>query len=622
MKGMDARGRALPEMAETASKWLTRLFQRPGVAPPPVPPPPQPAAPEGFFLPQPPEMLLAAPRRQRLLEHIWQRTSLSRAQFDALYLAPIRRFAELVQLLPASEAHHHAWPGGMLDHGLEAVAFALKMRQSRLLPVGSAPETQAAQGEAWTAAIAYAALLHDIGKAAVDLHVEYEGGAAWHPWHGPLAHPYRFRYVPGRDYRLHGAATGLVLMRVLNAGILDWLSGYPEMWQALLYALAGQPQHAGVLGEVVAQADQASVAQALGGDPAKALAAPRHALQKKLLDGLRYLIREEFKLNQPQASDGWLTQDALWLVNKTVADKLRAHLLSQGFDGIPTGNPALFNVLQEHGIILPAPDGKAIWRAAVASDSGWSHSFTFLRVPPSLIWESDQRPEPYAGSVRAEGEAALKETGESPAQENRVGHGTAEQAPPAMLPPALDPVSLLGLLEPAQGTPVLDDPSPVETPTPVPTIPKTPPTVPLDLPVKADGPETETDGTPSGEHFIRWLRQSIRTRKIIINEAKAKVHTVAGTVFLVTPGIFQRYAQEFLQCADLAKEDGISDWVWAQKQFGRLGLHRKQPDGLNIWVCEVAGPRKTNRLNGYLLERPDVLFDQPMPDNPYLNLCD
>ncbi|MCL1860651.1 MAG: TraI domain-containing protein [Proteobacteria bacterium] len=597
---------------------MFRLFQRDAV--PVSPAAPSTPIPEGLTSPQLAAALLSTSRRQRLLEHIWQRTSLSRTQFDALYLAPINRFAELVQLLPASEAHHHAWPGGMLDHALEAVAFALKMRQSRLLPVGAVPETQAAQGEAWTAAIAYAALLHDIGKVAVDLHVEYGDGTIWHPWHGSLTHPYRFRYVKGREYRLHGAATGLIYMRVLDAGILDWLSSFTEMWHALLYVLAGQYEHAGVLGEIVQQADQASVAQALGGDPAKALSAPKHALQRKLLDGLRYLIREEFKLNQPQASDAWLTQDALWLVSKTVADKLRAHLLSQGIDGIPTDNPALFNVLQEHGIIQPAADGKAIWRARVTGENGWSNSFTFLRAPPALIWESDQRPEPYAGSVRAEGEAVLGETGESPAKENRVGHGTAEQAPPAVLPPALDPVSLLGLLEPAQGTPVLDNPSPVETPTPAPAIPKTPPTVPLDLPVKADGPEAETDGTPSGEHFIRWLRQSIRTRKIIINEAKAKVHTVAGTVFLVTPGIFQRYSQEFLQCADLAKEDGVSDWVWTQKQFERLRLHRKQENGLNIWTCEVSGPRKSNRLNGYLLDRPDVLFDQPMPDNPYLCL--
>src|SRR3546814_3013988 len=80
--------------------------------------------------------LLATPRRQKLLEHIWQRTSLSRRQFATLYLAPLERYAELVQQFPASENHHHAYPGGMLDHGLEIVAYALKLRQSYLLPAG------------------------------------------------------------------------------------------------------------------------------------------------------------------------------------------------------------------------------------------------------------------------------------------------------------------------------------------------------------------------------------------------------------------------------------------------------------------------------------------------------
>src|SRR3546814_1974819 len=85
-------------------------------------------------------------------------------------------------------------------------------------------------------------------------------------------------------------------------------------------------------------ADRASVAQELGGDPARAMAAPKHSLQRKLVNGLRYLLKEELKLNQPEASDGWLTGDALWLVSKTVSDKLRAHLLSQGVDGITANN--------------------------------------------------------------------------------------------------------------------------------------------------------------------------------------------------------------------------------------------------------------------------------------------
>src|SRR6185437_15669654 len=148
------------------------------------------------------------------------------------------------------------------------------------------------------------------------------------------------------------------------------------------------------------QADRTSVAQALGGDPAKVREAPQQALQRKLLDGLRYLVTEVLRLNQPEASDGWLTQDALWLVSKTVCDKLRAHLLSQGISGVPDRNTAVFDVLQEHGIAQPTPDGKAIWRATVTSGTGWSQPFTFLRLPPALVWATGNRPSPFTGTIR------------------------------------------------------------------------------------------------------------------------------------------------------------------------------------------------------------------------------
>ncbi|MGE0674181.1 MAG: MobH family relaxase [Methylibium sp.] len=608
---------------------MLSLFQRKrppstsGVGPTP------PADPgKGLTRPEPAASLLATPRRQRLLEHIWQRTSLSRRQFATLYLAPLERYAELVQQFPASESHHHAYPGGMLDHGLEIVAYALKLRQSHLLPAGTTPEAQAAQAEAWTAGTAYAALLHDVGKVAVDLHVEYADGTVWHPWHGPLRRPYRFRYRKEREYRLHSAATGLLYARLLDPGIFDWLAGYPDLWAALLYVLAGQYEHAGTLGELVVQADQASVAQELGGDPSKALAAPKHALQRKLLDGLRFLLREEFKLNQPQASDGWLTQDALWLVSKTVSDKLRAHLLQQGIDGIPASNTAVFNVLQDHGIALPTPDGKAIWKATVASDAGWSHSFTFLKLSPALIWEAAERPAPFAGQVQVEQEHedVAQQVPATP-DAARTGPEPAHSGAPPVAPPMTAATAdngvgaLLDLLDmaPAASAPLPMPPEPVadaqadaegdSLASAVMALP-TPPT-------SAPRPQAE----PSGDDFMAWLTHGVRSRKLIINDAKALVHTVAGTAYLVSPGVFQRYAQEHPQVASIARQEKLEAWQWVQKRFEKLAAHRKQASGLNIWTCEVTGPRKSRRLHGYLLLAPDSVFGETPPNNPYLRLA-
>ncbi|WP_321897227.1 MobH family relaxase [Burkholderia cepacia] len=606
---------------------MLSLFHR-KKAPPVARPSPAPPIelPKGLIRPEPAASLLATPRRQKLLEHIWQRTSVSRSQFAALYRAPLERYAELVQQFPASESHHHNWPGGMLDHGLEIVAYALKLRQSHLLPAGATPEAQAAQAEAWSAGVAYAALLHDVGKVAVDLHVEYGDGTVWHPWHGPVRRPYRFRYRPDRAYRLHGAATGLLYARLLDPAIFDWLCGYPDLWAALLYVFAGQYEHAGILGELVTQADQASVAQALGGDPARALNAPRQALQRKLLDGLRYLLKEEFRLNQSGPSDGWLTQDALWLVSKTVSDKLRAHLLAQGIDGIPASNTAVFNVLQDHGIAQATPDGKAIWTATVTSDAGWSHSFTFLKLSPALIWEAGERPASFGGTVQVD-QAPAPATAAAPTEGRAVAIAaavaadseanvapTADAAATQKKAPVADSVdALLGLLEPdapdaggesasisAPVQPLVDEPS-----------------------VATAAKESTSGTTPSpmpGDHFMAWLKNGIVSRKLLINDARALVHTVDGTAYLVSPGLFQRYAQEHPEVAKLAGQENLSDWQWVQKQFERLRLHRKQSNGLNIWRCNVTGSRKSRRLHGYLLENVSVIFEAVPPDNPYLSI--
>ena len=620
---------------------MLSLFQRKRVSVAPAPSPaPAIDLPKGLLRPEAAAALLATPRRQKLLEHIWQRTSLSRRQFATLYRAPLERYAELVQQFPASENHHHAYPGGMLDHGLEIVAYSLKLRQSHLLPIGASPENQAAQAEAWTAAVAYAALLHDIGKIAVDLHVELADGNTWHPWHGPLHQPYRFRYRDDREYRLHSAATGLLYRQLLDRQVLDWLSGYPALWAPLLYVLAGQYEHAGILGELVVQADRASVAQELGGDPARAMAAPKHALQRKLLDGLRYLLKEELKLNQPEASDGWLTEDALWLVSKTVSDKLRAHLLSQGIDGIPANNTAVFNVLQDHGMLQPTPDDKAVWRATVTSPSGWSHSFTLLRIAPALIWESGQRPTPFAGTVVIDVAPAAKDTdafvppaaiatkpaaeGQEPKRWEESGDIAAQAPPPASpaMPDAMeDMLAMVGMGDPPDVShneqADTANTSAARSEAPMPTMAVTSPTSPVSTAIAAPPP---LSARPSGEHFMEWLRQGIALRKLIINDAKALVHTVSDTAYLVSPGVFQRYAQEHPQVGMLTQQESQQDWQWVQKRFERLQLHRKHPNGLNIWASEVTGPRKSRRLHGYLLQDPHLLFTEVPPNNPYLSL--
>ena len=550
---------------------------------------------EGYLPIESAHSLLAAEHRRQLLDRIWQYTALSHAQFIQLYLNPIHRYAEQVQQLPASETHHHAYLGGMLDHGLELVACSLKLRQSYLLPTGAAPEDQAAQTDAWSAGIAYGALLHDIGKIAVDLQVERQDGSPWHPWQGPLDQPYRFRYLKGRDYHLHGAATGLLYTEILDRPILDWLSEFPSLWASLLYVLAGQYERAGVLGELVIQADRVSTAQNIGGNPSKALQAPIHSLQHHLISGLRHLVQHELKLNQPGAA-GWLTQDALWLVSKTVTDKLRAYLLSQSIEGIPSSNIAVFNELQSHGLVESTPEGKAIWTALVTQGT-WQQSFTFLRLQPALIWGSEDRPEAFSGTVSVALDDNQSNAPVSPPAPKAV-NTKSTQNPSQPDPMALEDADYLGTLLDMfeSGEPEASD-------------------APSEIAIETSLPPSDNPG----QAFLNWVKEGILSHKLIINDSKAKIHTVSGSVFLVTPGLFQRYAQEFPGISRGANQE-IEEWRWVQKQFEKLKVHRKRQDGLNIWTSNIKGSRKHSRIQGYVLNTFSLLLEELPPDNPFLTL--
>ena len=556
------------------------------------------SAPSGFLQPACAQALLTSPRRQKLLENIWQRASLSRPQFADLYQAPLHRYAELVQQLPASQNHHHAHPGGMLDHGLEIVAYALKIRQTYLLPIGAPPESQSAQAEAWTAAAAYGALIHDLGKIAVDLHVELEDGQTWHPWHGPIRSPYRFRYVKGRSYQLHSAAAALVYTQIVTPDILDWLSGFPELWSQLIFVLSGHYEHAETLGEIVIKADQASVAQELGGNPARALAAPKQSLQRQLADGLRHLVRETYKLNQPDGpSDGWLTQDALWLVSKPIADQLRAYLLTQGIEGVPTSNAPFFNMLQDQGVIQTNAQDKAIWKATIDNSCGWRNTFTLLKLSPALIWnDPSERPSAFSGTVEIQTVSHTEMTPEDQLCADPVP-AQITAARPAPSPPTPDETAaLMALLTDSKSEPT-----------------------PCSEACKdvAAQPMAKTE---LGQGFIDWLKDGLASRRIIINDAKALVHSVSGTAMLVTPGIFKRYVQELPALEVQAKAQNLNAWQLVQRSFEKLKLHRKTGKNLNIWTCKVIGPRSTKQLRGYLLNDGLTVFSEVPFDNPSLSL--
>ncbi|HET9645632.1 MAG TPA: TraI domain-containing protein, partial [Burkholderiaceae bacterium] len=157
------------------------------------------------------------------LEHMYRASRLTRSAWERDLLPGLKRYAEFVQMMPASEAHHHAHVGGLLAHTLEMVLAALRWRIGRLLPQGACAETLDARRDHWTYAVFYGALLHDIGKVMADLRVEWaQAGRSealrWSAVTGSLvdvgADEYHVSFTPRaeRNYVEH-ARQGILLLQ-------------------------------------------------------------------------------------------------------------------------------------------------------------------------------------------------------------------------------------------------------------------------------------------------------------------------------------------------------------------------------------------------------------------------
>nr|WP_186085331.1 MobH family relaxase [Burkholderia gladioli] len=320
----------------------------------------------------------------------------------------IQQLAEFVQLLPASESHHHAQPGGLLIHLLEVARSALHFREGYRLPLGASPEDQMQHGARCSYAVLVAALLHDIGKPLADLNIEMVSGTNARPW-VPLAgsmiaqggewYQVDFPEPAQRDYAEHARLSIVLLQRLVPSASLAWLAQYPPVIDELAAYLSGDANAKdGALAKIVGEADRRSVAQNLLSGPRTRFATARAVpLIERLMGGLRRLLAEgELPMNRAGATcycDG----ESLWCVAKTLAEAVRAWLARNerqqpGAAGIPADNNRLFDTWQEYGALVPTPEGGAIWTVAVTVGA-WKQTFTVLRFPLDRLYANpDQCP--------------------------------------------------------------------------------------------------------------------------------------------------------------------------------------------------------------------------------------
>lgn len=546
-----------------------------------------------------PEELLNTVYRKKLLYLIWQRVSMDSERFNLLYRSAINNYARIVQLLPASESHHHSYWGGMLDHGLEVVNFGLKLRQPYLLPIGGAAEEISRQAEAWSAAVMYGSLLHDIGKIVVDIIVEKKTGEIWRPWDENIQEFYRVKYNSKREYKLHPSAGALMIQKIVPVEGITWLSQYPDVFSAFLHLCAGHYDKAGVLGEIIQKADMASVSQNLGGDPVKATTnRPLKSIADKIVNAIRYLFENEIKLNTSGASDGWYDGSDVWVVSKTFTDKLRAHLMQHGITDIPSNNAKIFDILKENKIAI-TNDDKTIWTCKIEAENGWiADRLTLIRFSVGIAFSNIvNAPNAFAGKIMVIESSNLTNSEiDTNSNIENIPRDNSKLDIENDKKISKDITSdVLALFDSGAPNNIVTNES------------------------EKDNDDVVEPVQPFNHPFLKWAREQILTGGLKVNTQTSNIHTVNGKIFMVSPGIFKKYC--------LYTDGNDDNWKSIQLEFQSLKLHLKfGHEKYNIWKCYISGKRvtkKNNKIMGYLIDCKELFaIDNNIPDNPHLKLIE
>lgn len=129
--------------------------------------------------PRPPEFFCQ--RYADELHDYFNRLPLNKEEVDRLLMPLITQFVDLVNILPASESHHHSGVCGLFAHSIQCASAAVAVAERQLLGGGKSLRQRYQDRPRWLLAAGVMGLVHDVGKV-FDVEVVTENGDKWNPF--------------------------------------------------------------------------------------------------------------------------------------------------------------------------------------------------------------------------------------------------------------------------------------------------------------------------------------------------------------------------------------------------------------------------------------------------------
>ena len=349
------------------------------------------------------------------LAHIRRIVQIDDATYQSLYQETLERFSELVQLMPASQAHHHAVPGGLFVHTLEVLEIALTLRRQYKLPLFASEKQQEDERHLWTYAVFLAAILHDVGKRLTLCRFILDNDRELAPFSTDPAklagRHYRIVFNDPKYHALHEQIGLAFIGHLLSPLAQDFILPRLHVMQQVMGYIHDDDDTAAIIGKILREADQRSTGASLQHIPTRKFkGATLENIGERLMTRLRHLLADNrFAINTHNGNvytTGDFHTGYTYILSKTLADTLRKSLNEDGQNDIPGDNNRIFDILGEHGFAErnANADGK-VMHYLKRTLQGKSDTYTVLKFRTARLLTT--APPPFPGDLV---EVASRET--------------------------------------------------------------------------------------------------------------------------------------------------------------------------------------------------------------------
>lgn len=384
-------------------------------------------------------------RHDALIQKVYQVSRATREEFDERYMDVIRRYAQLVHLLPASGDDHHQGWGGLFRHGLEVGFNAVARATTGSLFDGAATGPRRKQIESvWPFACFVGGICHDIGKPISDMHVTSPDGSVI--WQAHISYildwcqvnaldRYRVAFISNRDQH-HLIVGPDAINRVVSEPLKALITEVDaNLWIDVRSCVVGVKTSNSRMGDIVHDADLRSVKVDKAGRDQKSasLDSGKDALFE-FMNAAKNLIREgRWQVNAN--SRVWVMHKALFLAWPWAAEDVARWMIINHIKGVNYEPSKIAQMLKDREALVPYKQKNGAeslyWLIRPDSQKSERPLRCICLANPQVLYEL---PPPSCGGVVVEpevmGEGAAEASQPNPPANSGAPPDTAQDARP------------------------------------------------------------------------------------------------------------------------------------------------------------------------------------------------